>query len=125
VDEEEGRKAVLGKNGVDKGQILDYQCYRTGFRKIASNTNERTLIATIIPPIFHAENFQSILLCNSAISHPPNYKQCLYLVGIWNSFLVDWYERRGSDLQHRVVRRQLRRTNPAGWWQGCQRLWSV
>ncbi|MFM6023621.1 MAG: ATP-binding protein, partial [Dolichospermum sp.] len=53
-------------------------------------TNERTLIATIIPPIFHAENFQSILLCNSAISHPPNYKQCLYLVGIWNSFLVDY-----------------------------------
>ncbi|MBD2445221.1 hypothetical protein H6G25_18960 [Dolichospermum sp. FACHB-1091] len=90
VEEEEGRKAVLGKNGVDKGQILDYQCYRAGFRKTARNTDMRTLIATIIPPNFHAENFQSILLCSSAISHPPNYQECLYLVAIWNSFSVDY-----------------------------------
>mgnify|MGYP003333338852 CR=1 FL=1 len=90
VEEEEGRKAVLGKNGVDKGQVLDYQCYRAGFRKTARNTDMRTLIATIIPPNFHAENFQSILLCSSAISHPPNYQECLYLVAIWNSFSVDY-----------------------------------
>ncbi|MFM6370325.1 MAG: Eco57I restriction-modification methylase domain-containing protein, partial [Dolichospermum sp.] len=48
VEEEEGRKAVLGKNGVDKGQILDYQCYRLGFRDIARNTDIRTMIATVV-----------------------------------------------------------------------------
>ena len=90
IDEEEGRKAVLGKYGVDNGKIVDYQCYRTGFRKIARNTDIRTLITTIIPPNFHAESFQSILLCSPVISHPPNYQECLYLVAIWNSFLVDY-----------------------------------
>ncbi|MFM6072123.1 MAG: ATP-binding protein, partial [Dolichospermum sp.] len=49
VDEEEGRKAVLGKNGVDKGQVLDYQCYRFAYRAIARNTDIRTLITSIIP----------------------------------------------------------------------------
>ena len=42
------------------GQQVDYQDYRLGFRKIARNTDERTMIAAIIPPNFHAENFQSV-----------------------------------------------------------------
>ncbi|MFM7909578.1 MAG: Eco57I restriction-modification methylase domain-containing protein, partial [Microcystis sp.] len=42
INESEGRKAILGKLP-DNQQILDYQTYRTGFRKIASSTNSRTL----------------------------------------------------------------------------------
>ncbi|GCL38177.1 putative transcriptional regulator [Sphaerospermopsis reniformis] len=88
VDEEEGRKAVLGKNGVDKGQILDYQCYRLGFRKIGRNTDVRTLISTIIPPNFCSENFQTAVKYNR--NDFLDYLESLYLVGIWNSFVVDF-----------------------------------
>ncbi len=49
IDEEEGREAVLKRGEEDEGQILDYQCYRLAYRAIASSTNERTLIASIIP----------------------------------------------------------------------------
>ncbi|MEG4169985.1 MULTISPECIES: Eco57I restriction-modification methylase domain-containing protein [unclassified Microcoleus] len=49
VDEAEARKALLGRNGVDNGQKLDYQCYRFAYRAIASSTNARSLIGTILP----------------------------------------------------------------------------
>ena len=52
IDEKEGRKKILGR-GSDYKQNLGYQSYRLGVRSIASNTNERTLINTIVP----MENF--------------------------------------------------------------------
>jgi hypothetical protein len=55
VDEREGRQAILGRTP-DEGQRLDYQTYRLGFRDVASSTNERTMIATIIPPNVFAGN---------------------------------------------------------------------
>jgi hypothetical protein len=48
VDEAEGRNALLGRDN-DSGQLLNYQNYRLGFRAIASNTNERSLIAAVLP----------------------------------------------------------------------------
>lgn len=58
VNEKDGRKSLLGSRR-DTGQTLDYQCYRFGFRDIASNTNERTSVATVIPPtIFMEIRFQ-------------------------------------------------------------------
>ncbi len=44
VDEQEGRKALLGRAESDTDQHLDYQSYRLGFRAIARNTDARTLI---------------------------------------------------------------------------------
>ncbi|WP_334311617.1 Eco57I restriction-modification methylase domain-containing protein [Dolichospermum planctonicum] len=84
VEEEEGRKAVLGKNGVDKGQILDYQCYRFAYRAIASNTNERTLIASIIP--------KNVFCGNSLNLATPNFsnRELLVISTIINSFCVDF-----------------------------------
>ncbi|MEG4318515.1 MULTISPECIES: DNA methyltransferase [unclassified Microcoleus] len=89
IEESEGRVAVLGKEQ-DRGQILDYQTYRTGFRKIARNTDTRTMIATVIPPNFQAENFQSVLRCSEGSESPPNNQHCLYLVSVWNSFILDY-----------------------------------
>ncbi|MEG4339373.1 Eco57I restriction-modification methylase domain-containing protein [Microcoleus sp. D3_18_C2] len=89
IEESEGRVAILGKEQ-DRGQTLDYQTYRAGFRKIASSTNTRTMIATVIPPNFQAENFQSVLRCSEGSEPPPNNHQCLYLVSVWNSFIVDY-----------------------------------
>jgi hypothetical protein len=95
INESEGRKAILGKLP-DNQQILDYQTYRTGFRKIARNTDSRTLIATIIPPAFHGENFQSIVHFQEEVNRATNNKECLFLVAIWNSFVLDY------SLRHRV-----------------------
>ncbi|MEG3892839.1 hypothetical protein QT973_20760 [Microcoleus sp. Z1_A1] len=89
IEESQGRAAILGKEQ-DRGQTLDYQTYRAGFRKIASSTNTRTMIATVIPPNFQAENFQSVLRCSEGSETPPNNHQCLYLVSVWNSFIVDY-----------------------------------
>ncbi|MEG4308109.1 MULTISPECIES: Eco57I restriction-modification methylase domain-containing protein [unclassified Microcoleus] len=89
IEESQGRAAILGKEQ-DRGQTLDYQTYRAGFRKIARNTDTRTMIATVIPPNFQAENFQSVLRCSKGSETPPNNHQCLYLVSVWNSFIVDY-----------------------------------
>ncbi len=48
LDEHEARKALLGRNGIDNGQNLDYQNYRLGFRDVANATNIRTMIANIV-----------------------------------------------------------------------------
>ena len=89
IEESQGRAAILGKEQ-DRGQTLDYQTYRAGFRKIASSTNTRTMIATVISPNFQAENFQSVLRCSKGSESSPNNHQCLYLVSVWNSFIVDY-----------------------------------
>jgi hypothetical protein len=89
INESEGRKSILGKLP-DNQQTLDYQTYRTGFRKIASSTNSRTLIATIIPPAFHGENFQSIAHFQGKVNNDINNKECMFLVAIWNSFVLDY-----------------------------------
>jgi Putative RNA methylase family UPF0020 len=89
IEESQGRAAILGKEQ-DRGQTLDYQTYRAGFRKIASSTNTRTMIATVISPNFQAENFQSVLRCSKGSETSPNNHQCLYLVSVWNSFIVDY-----------------------------------
>ena len=43
IDENEGRRSVLGKRGSDTGQVLDYQQYRFAYRAITGNTNKRTI----------------------------------------------------------------------------------
>jgi type I restriction-modification system DNA methylase subunit len=87
LDEKEARQALLKRGEVDKGQILDYQTYRLGFRDIARNTDIRTMIATILPP----NSF-----CGNTISLEKNEKQVAislkekcYLLSIFNSFVFD------------------------------------
>ena len=49
VEENEARKALLGRNGIDNGQKFDCQCYRFAYRSIARSTDSRTFIGTILP----------------------------------------------------------------------------
>jgi hypothetical protein len=86
VDEQEGRKAILGKNGVDNGQKLDYQGYRLGFRSVASSTNERALISSILPKFVFCGNSLLISLDNSFL----NQSELLFSNAIFNSFVVDF-----------------------------------
>ena len=83
VDEKDGRALLLGRTQ-DSGQTLNYQCYRMGHRSIASNTNERTMIAAILPP----KTFfgHSINASSGKISE----KELLFITSILNSFTVDY-----------------------------------
>jgi hypothetical protein len=89
LNEKECRVAVLGRV-LDHGQMLDYQDFRLGFRKIASSTNERTMVATIIPPNFHAENFQSAKNFDGEGKRLIERSDLFYLCAVWNSFVVDY-----------------------------------
>ncbi|MEZ4514907.1 MAG: N-6 DNA methylase [Chloroflexota bacterium] len=85
INENLGRQAILGKTD-DEGQVLAYQRYRLGFRDVASSTNERTLIAAILPKDSFAGNTITLeqLLDN---------KNQLFLLALLNSFLVDYIVR--------------------------------
>jgi len=89
VDEKAGRKVILGRKS-DTDQKLDYQNPRLGFRDIASNTNERTLVSTIIPPAFHGNKIPTakILDEDGALLLKP--KEQLFLCALWNSFTLDY-----------------------------------
>lgn len=88
LKEKNGRKLVLGRTE-DKGQKLDYQVYRLGFRKIARNTDERTMISTIVPPTFVSENFQTVCVLDESGNKVVSNPDMLLLCGIFNSFVYD------------------------------------
>lgn len=84
VDEQEGRKALLGKNEIDNGQKLNYQHYRFAYRSIGRNTDSRTLIGTVLP---------SNVFCGHSlnISVPTKVsKYTLFLCALLNSFCFDF-----------------------------------
>ncbi|MFN8673658.1 MAG: DNA methyltransferase [Candidatus Sericytochromatia bacterium] len=87
IREDEGRKALLGKEK-DINQKLEYQSYRLCYRSIASSTNERTIISTILPPNVFTGN--SLNLNRNKLDN----KVLLYLAGMFNSFVLDFYIRR-------------------------------
>ncbi|MHC5734356.1 Eco57I restriction-modification methylase domain-containing protein [Nostoc sp.] len=84
IDEQEGRKALLKRKEVDSGQKFDYQNYRLGYRDIASSTNQRTMIATIIPPNVFAGN--TVVLSNRFSKHD----ELLFICSLLNSFTCDF-----------------------------------
>ena len=89
VDEKEGRARILGREK-DTGQKLDYQDYRLGFRDIASNTNERTLITSIIPPAFHGNKIPTVCCIGKSGDILISGDSQFYLCAALNSFAVDW-----------------------------------
>ena len=70
-------------------QLLDYRIYRLGFRKIARNTDERTMIATVIPPSFVTESFQTLKVVDEDGHLLMSYADQLYLGAVFNSFVFD------------------------------------
>lgn len=82
IDENEGRKAIL-KRSADEGQILDYQKYRLAFRDIARNTDERTMISTVLPRFVFAGN-------TLYLSHSLTSKNLLVVAAFLNSFPCDF-----------------------------------
>lgn len=82
IDESAGRRRVLGKRGEDLGQTLDYQTYRLAHRSIASSTNERTLVASVLPRTFAGNSLNVWTSIESS--------RLLACVSLVNSFAIDW-----------------------------------
>ena len=89
IDEREGRASLVGR-GEDHGQFLDYQTYRVGFRDIASNTNERTLVSCMIPPSFHGNKLPTVRVFDDKGVRQIDSITQLFLCAVWNSFALDW-----------------------------------
>jgi len=83
VEEKHGRKALVGKIP-DTGQRLDYQGYRCGIRAVASSTNERSLVASVVPPRAFCGN-SLLTTVGGQLSNP----QAVFLVGLLNSMALD------------------------------------
>ncbi len=83
IDMKEGRRASLGRQP-DTGQKLDYQRPRMAYRAVASSTNERTMIASILPP----DTFSGHSL--NATHGTINGSDQLFITALLNSFVVDF-----------------------------------
>jgi hypothetical protein len=88
VDYLEGRTALLGRTH-DEGQKIDSQTFRLGFRDIARNTDERTMISTIIPSAFHGNKLPTVRVFEDGKRILSNNEQ-LFICAVWNSFVIDF-----------------------------------
>ena len=79
----EGKKRVIG-NKEDDENTFSFNYYRLVHRRIASSTNERSLIASIIPPYYFCGDTAQTVKNNLS------YKNSLYIVAIFNSFIADF-----------------------------------
>lgn len=86
IDEAEGRKALL-KGSPDTGQKLDYEGYRWLHRRIARNTDTRTLIATIAPPKVFTEMNSTTM---DVVATGMDLVEMCCWCAISNSFVLDW-----------------------------------
>ncbi len=86
VDEKRGRSALLG-GGEDSNQVLDYEYYRLAFRDVTASTNERTMIATVLPRrVFCPHTISLENVRDSSLSAPTR----IYLCVLLNSFVIDY-----------------------------------
>lgn len=89
VNETEGRRTLLGATR-DDGQFLTYQRHRLAFRDVASNTNERTMICTILPKnVFCSHPLPEAIVYTQEASLA-DYSCSVYLAAVMNSFIVDY-----------------------------------
>ena len=85
LDEKAARARLVGKRQKDTGQSLDYQQYRIAFRKVARNTDERTLIATIVPKNVFCPDSLTLEKIGTL-----DVWSRFYLLGLFNSFPIDY-----------------------------------
>jgi len=89
VNKKKGRNKILGRTK-DVGQRLSSDSYRLGFRDIASSTNERSLISTIIPPAFNGHKLPTLIVVDENGADIFSKNDQLLLTSFFNSFVLDW-----------------------------------
>ena len=82
--------------GDEKG-VIDADLYRTVLRRQSASTNERTLVTTVIPPAFHADNLASVRLVDKNGERLDSSKDQLFVCAVLNSLCLDYVVR------HRVT----------------------
>ena len=80
---------------------LNYDSYRMAFRDVAASTNERTVIATVLPPkrfcphtVSLEQVYSDVVTEQGHFSQPglqPDER--LYVTSVFNSYVVDWFIR--------------------------------
>ncbi len=94
VEANQGRASLLGRRR-DKGQAMDYQAYRLGFRDIAASTNERTMIAALLPPfVFAGNTLPTLRIYDTDGDRQMDDDVQLYLAAVLDSFTFDWLIRK-------------------------------
>ena len=83
IDEKEARTNLCGRTE-DNGQKLNYQRYRTAHREIASSTNERSMICSILPRNVFANH--KLHISRDAMSG----NALCYLCAVFNSLVYDF-----------------------------------
>ncbi len=97
IDENYGLVRENFENGKFK---LDYEEHRLVYRAIASSTNERTLISTVLPKRVFTGNslnyfkpFRYAIRDGKLVQERIPYSETLYLMALLNSFVLDYYIR--------------------------------
>ena len=81
---------------------LNYDSYRLAFRDVAASTNERTVIATVLPPkrfCPHTVSLEQVYfdsvskLAGYVSGQYLDHSQCLYVTALFNSYVFDWFTR--------------------------------
>ena len=68
--------------------------FRLGFRDVTASTNERTLVAAIIPPTFHGNTIPTIVpKVEGGCSIKETWRDTFYLLSVLNSFCCDFIAR--------------------------------
>lgn len=88
IDEREARERLLGR-AEERGQRLDYESYRLGFRDVARNTDERTCIMTMLPPRVFCNHKLPTALVTRRSEHTVDAACSLFFCGCMNSFVID------------------------------------
>ena len=88
LDEGDARAALLGKTP-DSRQPLPYEHYRVAFRDVARNTDERTLIATVLPAGVYCPHTVSLEHPASGLTE----SERVLLVALFNSLVLDYLAR--------------------------------
>jgi hypothetical protein len=73
--------------------LIDADCYRIVLRRQSASTNERTLITTIIPRAFHADNLAAVRVLDDHGRHLITDAEQVFLCAILNSFCLDFVVR--------------------------------
>lgn len=89
ANEKDLRKFLIGKKE-GASELLSADCYRLAFRRQSASTNERTLVSTVLPPAFHADNLASILVVDEEGETLVSNIEQVYLAALLNSFCIDF-----------------------------------
>jgi hypothetical protein len=78
-----------------KKSLWEIDCFRVGYRDIASATNERTLASSIMPKTFHGNKFPTVVPFREGQTYRgPNESEALFLSSVLSSFVMDFLIRR-------------------------------